>query len=101
MLATILAYITVCMTIIGFVATVADRVLAKLSKTRIPENLLFLMACLLGALGVTLGFFLAKRGLYKQETRLGVPAIALGEIVLLVWMVPGFWDAVLAVFRGA
>lgn len=93
MLTTICAYGFAVMTALGFVLTVTDRILAKTTKFRIHENILMVIACLLGALGVTLGFFFARRGLYKPEFRLGVPAIALGEIVLLIWMVPGFFEA--------
>lgn len=93
MLTTICAYGFAGMTALGFALTVTDRILAKTTKFRIHENILMVIACLLGALGVTLGFFFARRGVYKPEFRLGVPAIALGEIVLLIWMVPGFFEA--------
>ena len=101
-LASILAYGMVGMTGLGFLLTVLDRILAASTKktVRISENLLLGIAFLLGGIGVMLGFFLAKRGLYKPETRLGVPAVALGETILLFWMVPGFWEAVKAVFGG-
>lgn len=101
MLALILAYIAVVMTILGFVLTIADRILAKVSKIRIHENILLGIACLLGAAGVMLGFFFAKRGLFKPELRLGVPALALGELILLIWMVPGFFAAVKTVLGFA
>jgi len=97
MVAHILAYLTAGMTILGFILTVADRIFAKFSTFRIHENILLVIACLLGATGVMLGFFFARRGLYKPEFRLGVPAIALGELVLLFWMVPGFFEALKAV----
>lgn len=102
MLAKILAYATLIMTILGFVLTVIDRVGAKASKGsfRIHENILFIIACLLGAPGVMLGMLFAPRGLYKQEVRLGIPAIALGEVVLLFWAVPNFWIAMKAIFAG-
>lgn len=102
MLAQILAYITVGATALGFVLTVLDRILAKATKgkTRIHENVLFAIACCLGALGVMLGVFFAARDLYKPEFRLGVPAIAVGELILLFWAVPDFWVAVKAVFGG-
>lgn len=102
MVAKILAYVAVGATALGFLLTVVDRVGAKVSKGkfRIHENVLFILACLLGALGVMLGMFFAPRGLYKPETRLGVPAIAVGELILLFSAVPGFWDAVKAIFGG-
>ncbi len=93
MLATIAAYTLIYMSALGFLLTVTDRILAKTTKIRIHENILIGVACLFGAIGVTLGFFLAKRGLYKPEVRLGVPAIALGETVLLFWAIPGFFAA--------
>ncbi len=100
MLATIFAYALLGMNALGFVLTVLDRILAAVTKgkTRIPENLILYVGFLLGGIGVTLGFFLAKRGLYKAETRLGVPAVALGETILLFSMVPGLWDAVKLIF---
>lgn len=67
------------------------------SRLRLPENLLLIIACLLGGIGVTLGFFLAKRGVYKPETRLGIPAIALGETIVIFQLVPGLWDALRAI----
>lgn len=95
----IIAYTFVSVTVLGFVLTVFDRISAKVFKNfRIPENILLLLACLLGAFGVMLGLFLAPRSLYKQEFRLGVPAIALGELILLFWSVPGFWDALKGIF---
>ena len=101
MLTLILAYIAVVMTILGFVLTIVDRILAKFTKIRIHENILLGIACLLGAVGVMFGFFFAKRGLFKPEFRLGVPALALGEFVLLIWMAPGFFAAVKTVLGFA
>jgi uncharacterized membrane protein YsdA (DUF1294 family) len=84
---------------LGFILTVADRVLARISKLRVHENILFIVACLLGALGVMLGFFFAKRDLYKREIRVGIPAIAIGEVILLLWAAPGFFAAVRDIFK--
>lgn len=100
MLTQILAYAFVGMSALGFVLTVLDRILAKTAKkARIPEIVLFCLACLLGGLGVMLGLFLAPRGIYKKEFRLGIPALAAGEIILLAWMVPDFLAAVGGLFK--
>lgn len=101
MFATILAYMFLIMSVLGFLLAVVDRICAaRAAKFRIHENVLFIVACLLGAVGVMLGFFLAKKGLYKQEIRLGIPAIAIGEVVLLIWAVPGFFDALKSIFTS-
>lgn len=102
MLATILANVFFYMTIGGFALTVFDRILAAATKKRekpirLPEKLLLGIAFLFGGVGVMLGFFLARRDLYTPETRLGVPAVALGETILLFWTIPGFWAALAAV----
>ena len=91
MLITLCAYLFIAMTILGFTLTVFDRFLARSGKKRLPETLLFTIACLLGAVGVMFGFFLAKRGVYSSAFRLGIPAIAVGELILLAWMVPSFF----------
>ncbi len=99
-MAMIVAYALIIMTIVGFVLTVTDRIMAKATDgaKRIKENFLLAIAFLLGGVGVMVGFFLAKHGLYKPETRLGVPAVAVGETILLFWFIPGVWDAIKIIF---
>lgn len=101
MLATICAYTLLILSIVGFLLAVFDRNMARLGKKRLPEAVHLTVACCLGAIGTTLGFFLAKHKVFSMELRLAVPAIAVGEVVLLFWMVPGFWQAMVHIFTGA
>lgn len=99
MFITIIAYIFIIANALGFLLTVIDRISAKVFKNlRIHENILLLIACLLGGFGVMLGLFFTPRGLYKPEFRLGIPAIALGELILLFWALPGFFDVLKSIF---
>ena len=74
------------MNVIAFALMGADKMLAKAGRRRIPEKTLFAVAALFGGLGGTAGMFFFRHKTRHRTFRVGFPALAVIQAVLVAAM---------------
>lgn len=72
--------------IIGFFIMGVDKWKAKNNAWRIPENSLFTVAFIGGAIGIIAGMYTFRHKTQKSKFTIGVPAILILEIILIIYL---------------
>ena len=71
----------------AFLAMGADKKRARERRRRIPERTLLLLAAAGGSLGTAQGMVEFRHKTLHKKFTLGVPAIALGQAAVILWLV--------------
>lgn len=79
-----LLVVTCAMSLVSFILMGVDKSRARKKQWRIKERTLFLSALLMGGIGGTVGMFFFHHKTKHWYFRLGFPAIAAVQVVLLV-----------------
>ena len=85
-MAQVLAWIVLVMSLVGFIFTGWDKHLAKKHKWRIPEQTLFIIAILVGAPGVLAAMLCFRHKIRKWYFIVFIPILAILQITALVFM---------------
>jgi len=82
----IIAY-SIAINCLAYIMMCYDKVQSKLKGTRISERSLFLLACILGSIGIYVGM---KAPLYhkasKKHFRFGIPFLIMLNVVLFIFL---------------
>ena len=76
--------------IIGFFVMKLDKHKAKNGKYRIREKTIFIIALLLGAIGVYLGMYKFRHKTKHLSFTVGMPTILISEIALVIYLLIKF-----------
>lgn len=68
--------------IVGFIAMMYDKAMARAHKYRVPENRLLLIAAAGGSIGVYLGIHVFRHKVNNLMFTLGVPIILIVQIII-------------------